>query len=41
MHEVRKMLKAALPSDIYEKVIILMDRRSRHRAGGQRKGAAQ
>ncbi|MBN2133680.1 MAG: MBL fold metallo-hydrolase [Sedimentisphaerales bacterium] len=41
MHEVRKMLKAALPVDIYEKVIILMDRRHRGRAGAGRKGAAR
>ena len=29
MHEIRKILKKALPKDKYEKVILFMDKRSR------------
>ena len=38
MREVRKMLKKALPSDIHDKIIILMDRKWRQpqRQGGRR-----
>lgn len=41
MHEVRKMLKAALPADIYERVIILMDRRSRRRDSAGHRSAGR